>query len=109
ETNFTFVGDPKQNIMAFAGATDDIFQLLKDKFPNCVQKEISISFRVPQEIADVANDFTRKFMTRRKPKLATNKTNGGKKPVVFLASSEQDYQLTEEEESKIEERLKDIP
>ncbi|CAG8454168.1 17324_t:CDS:2 [Cetraspora pellucida] len=87
--------------MAFAGATDDIFQLLKDKFPNCVQKEISISFRVPQEIADVANDFTRKFMTRRKPKLATNKTNGGKKPVVFLASSEQDYQLTEEEEKRL--------
>ncbi|CAG8825301.1 10195_t:CDS:2, partial [Racocetra persica] len=106
EANFTFVGDPKQNIMAFAGATDDIFQLLKEKFPDCVQKEISISFRVPEEIAVMANDFTRKFMSRRKPKLATNKTNGGKNPVVFLAGSEQVYQLTEEEENKIEEKLK---
>ncbi|CFW93123.1 Putative ATP-dependent DNA helicase UvrD/PcrA [endosymbiont DhMRE of Dentiscutata heterogama] len=109
EANFTFVGDPKQNIMAFAGATDDIFQLLKEKFPDCVQKEISISFRVPEEIAVMANDFTRKFMSRRKPKLATNKTNGGKNPVVFLAGSEQGYQLTEEEENKIEEKLKSIP
>jgi superfamily I DNA/RNA helicase len=108
KTNFTFVGDPKQNIMAFAGATEDIFQLLKEKFPNCVQKEISISFRVPQEIAVMANDFTRSFMLRRKPKLATNQSNGGKKPVIFLAGKEEDYRLTSEEENKIEEELKSV-
>ena len=82
ETNFTFVGDPKQNIMAFAGATEDIFQLLKEQFIDCAQMEISISFRVPEEIAAVANDFTRKFMPQ-KPKLTTNQTNGGREPVVF--------------------------
>ena len=109
ETNFTFVGDPKQNIMAFAGATEDIFQLLKEKFPDCIQKEISISFRVPQEIALVANDFTRNFMLRRKPKLTTNRTNSGKKPVIFLADQEKNYQLTLEEENKIAEKLKSIP
>jgi len=108
ETNFTFVGDPKQNIMAFAGATEDIFQLLKEKFPNCAQKEISISFRVPQEIAVMANDFTQKFMLRRKPKLTTNQNNGGKKPVIFLAGKEKSYQLTSAEENKIEEKLKNI-
>ncbi|CAG8502244.1 1801_t:CDS:2 [Gigaspora margarita] len=104
QTNFTFVGDPKQNIMAFAGATDNIFQLLKEKFPNCAQKEISISFRVPQEVATMANDFTGKFMPY-KPKLTTNQTNGGKKPVIFLADSEKSYQLTGEEENKIAEKL----
>jgi superfamily I DNA/RNA helicase len=31
------VGDPKQNIMAFADATKDIFQLLKERFPDCVK------------------------------------------------------------------------
>lgn len=84
KTNFTFVGDPKQNIMAFAGATEDIFQLLKEKFPDYVQMEISISFRVPQEIAAMANDFTSKFMTY-KPKLTTNRTNGGKPPHSFFS------------------------
>ncbi|CAG8692907.1 2984_t:CDS:1, partial [Ambispora gerdemannii] len=107
KTNFTFVGDPKQNIMAFAGATDDIFQLLKERFADCAQMEISISFRVPEEIAAVANDFTRKFMPH-KPKLTTNQTNGGKKPVVFLAGLEKGYHLTPSEESKIKERANQI-
>lgn len=106
-TNFTFVGDPKQNIMAFAGATEDIFQLLKKRFPDCIQMEISISFRVPQEIAAMANDFTSKFMPY-KPKLTTNRTNGGKKPIIFLAGEEKDYQLTPDEESEIEEKTKQI-
>ena len=39
ETNFTFVGDPKQNIMAFAGATEDIFQLLKEQFTDCLLQD----------------------------------------------------------------------
>jgi len=104
KTNFTFVGDPKQNIMAFAGATEDIFELLKERFPDCIQMEISISFRVPQEIATMANDFTSKFMPY-KPKLTTNRTNGGKKPVVFLTGEEKNYQLlTQEEEREIEEK-----
>ncbi|MCE8164071.1 MAG: ATP-dependent helicase [Candidatus Moeniiplasma glomeromycotorum] len=106
-TNFTFVGDPKQNIMAFAGATENIFQLLKEKFLNCAQKEISISFRVPQEIAAMANDFTSKFMPY-KPKLTTNQTNGGKKPVIFLADQEKNYQLTDEEENNILEKLESL-
>jgi superfamily I DNA/RNA helicase len=107
KTNYTFVGDPKQNIMAFAGATENIFQLLREKFPDCVQKEISISFRVPREIAVMANDFTSKFMSY-KPKLSTNQSNGGKKPVVFVAGKEKDYQLTTIEEEKIEEQLEKI-
>lgn len=107
KTNYTFVGDPKQNIMAFAGATENIFQLLKEKFPDCVQKEISISFRVPQEIAVMANDFTSKFMDY-KPKLSTNQNNGGKKPTVFVAGKEKDYQLTSEEEEKVKEKLEQI-
>ncbi|CAG8590450.1 2759_t:CDS:2 [Ambispora gerdemannii] len=99
-------GDPKQNIMAFAGATEDVFQLLKEKFPDCVQMEISISFRVPQEIAVMANDFTRKFMPH-KPKLRTNQTNGGKKPAVFLAGQAKDYQLlTAQEENGIKEKIR---
>jgi superfamily I DNA/RNA helicase len=104
KTNYTFVGDPKQNIMAFAGATENIFQLLKEKFPDCVQKEISISFRVPQEIAVMANDFTSKFMPY-KPKLSTNQSNGGKRPVIFLGGKEKDYQLTVEEEGRIKKKL----
>jgi hypothetical protein len=107
ETNFTFVGDPKQNIMAFAGATEDTFQLLKERFVDCAQMEISISFRVPEEIAAMANDFTRKFMPH-KPKLTTNQTNGGKKPVVFLAGAEKDYQLTPHEEKEIKEKVNQV-
>jgi len=101
------VGDPKQNIMAFAGATEDIFQLLKEQFIDCAQMEISISFRVPEEIAAVANDFTLKFMPQ-KPKLTTNQTNGGRKPVVFLANAENNYQLSPNEEAKIKEKAQQI-
>lgn len=107
ETNFTFVGDPKQNIMAFAGATEDIFQLLKESFSDYVQMEISVSFRVPQEIAAMANDFTSKFMPY-KPKLTTNRTNDGKKPIVFLASEEKKYRLTSTEENEVEAKTKQI-
>lgn len=103
-TSFTFVGDPKQNIMAFAGATEDVFKLLKKKFPDCVQMEIAISFRVPQEIAQMANDFTSKFMPYN-PKLTTNQTNGGKKPVIFLAGEENNYQLTSHEEDLIKKKV----
>lgn len=107
KTNFTFVGDPKQNIMAFAGATENIFKILKEKFIDCAQKEISISFRVPQEIAVMANNFTSKFMPY-KPKLTTNQSNGGKKPVIFLAGKEENYQLTTNEEAKIKEKLEKL-
>jgi len=100
KTNFTFVGDPKQNIMAFAGATEDVFQLLRKEFPHCIQMEIAISFRVPQEVAAMANDFTSKFMPY-KPKLTTNQTNGGKKPVIFIADKEKTYQLTAEEKNSV--------
>ncbi|WNE39962.1 MAG: hypothetical protein GBAus27B_000029 [Mycoplasmataceae bacterium] len=94
--------------MAFAGATENVFQLLKEKFPDCIQKEISISFRVPQEIAAMANDFTGKFMSY-KPKLSTtNQSNGGKKPVIFVAGKEKDYQLTITEEEKIKEKIEQI-
>ncbi|CAG8606919.1 6405_t:CDS:2, partial [Scutellospora calospora] len=82
--------------MAFAGATEDTFQLLKERFADCAQMEISISFRVPEEIAAMANDFTRKFMPH-KPKLTTNQTNGGKKPVRILDEERFAESLTEEE------------
>jgi superfamily I DNA/RNA helicase len=101
------VGDPKQNIMAFAGATDDIFELLTEKFFDCVKMEIAISFRVPQEIAAVANDFTSKFMPY-KPKLVTNKGNGGKKPVIFIAGEKKDYKLTSEDKKVIGEKAQQI-
>jgi hypothetical protein len=61
---------------------------------------------VPQEIAAMANDFTSKFMPYR-PKLTTNRTNGGKKPVIFLAGEEKDYQLISAE-SEVEEKVKQI-
>ena len=86
--------------MAFAGATENVFQLLHKEFPHCIQMEIAISFRVPQEVAAMANDFTSKFMPY-KPKLTTNQTNGGKKPVVFIADKEKSYQLTTEEKNSI--------
>jgi len=104
-TNFTFVGDPKQNIMAFAGATEDIFKLLKDKFPDRSQMVISISFRVPREIAEVANDFTSKF-TSYQPKLKTEKTNGGQKPFLFVAGQTEHYQTTPQVEEEISQRAK---
>ena len=102
------MGDPKQNIMAFAGATEDIFKLLEERFPDCEHLEISVSFRVPQEIAAMANDFTSKFMPY-KPKLTTNRTNGGKKPVVFLARKEKDYHLlTANEEKEMQRKFQTI-
>jgi superfamily I DNA/RNA helicase len=99
-TNFTFVGDPKQNIMAFAGATEDVFKSLRERFPDYTQLEITSSFRVPQEVATLANDFTSKFMPYR-PKLTTNLSSGGKRPVVFIAETEQNHQLISPEENKI--------
>jgi superfamily I DNA/RNA helicase len=65
ETNFTFVGDPKQNIYGFAGARADIFKLLEDYFPAQTHNIIATSFRLTPEIADFANHFIQKFMTYR--------------------------------------------
>ncbi|CAI2201351.1 12120_t:CDS:2, partial [Funneliformis geosporum] len=56
-TSFTFVGDPKQNIYGFAGATEDIFTLLEQQFPQQTQSIIATSFRLSPEIAEYSNDF----------------------------------------------------
>jgi superfamily I DNA/RNA helicase len=103
-TNFTFVGDPKQNIMGFAGAQQDIFALLKEKFPNETHSVIATSFRLPQEIAEFANDFIRKFMNYR-DSIRTIKSNNGHKPQIIVVGQESDYQLSYYEEKEVEKEL----
>ena len=103
-TNFTFVGDPKQNIMGFAGAQKDIFALLKEKFPNETHSVIATSFRLPQEIAEFANDFIRKFMNYR-DSIRTVKPNNGHKPQIIVVGQESDYKLSPREEKEVEEEL----
>ncbi|CAH1756642.1 19178_t:CDS:2 [Entrophospora sp. SA101] len=79
--------------MAFAGATEDVFQLLKERFPNCTEMEISISFRVPEEIAAMANDFTNYQLI----------------PTEESAIKEKARQISEEENESEEEKAKKIP
>jgi len=103
-TNFTFVGDPKQNIMGFAGARRDIFAILKEKFPNETHSVIVTSFRLPQEIAEFANDFIRKFMNSRSS-IQTVKSNNDHKPQIIIVGQKSDYQLSHREEKEVEEEL----
>jgi len=105
QTNFTFVGDPKQNIMGFAGATEDIFELLAQEFPNLARSTISVSFRLPEEIAALANHFIAKFMAYRVA-IETVKSNGGYKPQIFIVGHQQDYQLNQSEVKEIKQELK---
>jgi superfamily I DNA/RNA helicase len=105
QTNFTFVGDPKQNIMGFAGATEDIFELLVQEFPNLARNTISISFRLPQEIAAFANHFIAKFMPYRVA-IETVKSNGGQKPQILITGREHDYQLSQSEKEEIRRELR---
>ena len=105
QTNFTFVGDPKQNIMGFAGATEDIFTLLEQKFPGEVHGAISTSFRLTPEIANFANHFIRKFMEKYRPAIQTTKPNSGQKPQVIMVGQELDYRLNSQEADEIETEL----
>lgn len=103
-TNFTFVGDPKQNIMGFAGAQQDIFALLKEKFPHETHSVITTSFRLPQEIAEFANNFIQKFMNYR-DSIRTIKSNNGHKPQIIVVGQASDYQLNQWEVEEIEEEM----
>ncbi|CAI2183228.1 157_t:CDS:2 [Funneliformis geosporum] len=92
-TNFTFVGDPKQNIFGFAGAQADIFKLLEDYFPSQTHSVIATSFRLTPEIADFANHFIQKFMTYRSS-IQTTKPKTNQKPQIIVIGQELDYQLS---------------
>jgi superfamily I DNA/RNA helicase len=92
QTKFTFVGDPKQNIMGFAGARADIFQLLKEKFsPQVFNKSvITLSFRFSAEVADFANHFVSAFTTHE-PSNRAKKPHIGFKPHIIIVGQEADY------------------
>jgi len=109
QTNFTFVGDPKQNIYGFAGAREDIFDLLEQKYPQEIQSAISKSFRLPKEIAEFTNHFIQKFMEKYRPAIQTTKSNGGHKPLIITVGQELDYQLNSQEEAEIEAELVENP
>ncbi|RHZ35472.1 UvrD-helicase domain-containing protein [endosymbiont GvMRE of Glomus versiforme] len=108
QTNFTFVGDPKQNIMGFAGARENIFSLLQQEFPHEIHNIIATSFRLPQEIAEFANNFIQKFMDYR-ASIKTIKSNNNHKPQIITVGKISDYLLNEEEQVAIEKELVDNP
>jgi len=107
-TNFTFVGDPKQNIYGFAGVRTDIFKLLEARFPHQTNSIIATSFRLTPEIADFANHFIEKFMTYR-ASIQTTKLKTNQKPQVIMVGQEEDYQLDFAEMEVLEEELKNDP
>ncbi|CAG8775141.1 12664_t:CDS:2, partial [Racocetra persica] len=85
QTKFIFVGDPKQNIMGFAGAREDIFQLLKQKFSPEVYNKSVITLSFPK------------------------KPPSGHKPQIIIVGHEADYQLSSDEEREITEELAQNP
>src|SRR5207245_2803587 len=94
--------------MGFAGATEDIFALLEAKFPQEVHSAISTSFRLPKEIATLANHFIQEFMTYRAT-IQTTKSNGGQKPSIITVGQELDYQLNSQEVIEIDHQLAEHP
>ncbi|CAI2197172.1 16454_t:CDS:2, partial [Funneliformis geosporum] len=104
DTSFTFVGDPKQNIYGFAGATEDIFTLLEQQFPQQTQSIIATSFRLSPEIAEYSNDFIKKFMTYR-ASIQTTKPRTGQQPQIFIVGQDPDYQLSPHEVIEIEQEV----
>ncbi len=81
--NFFFTGDIDQAIYGWRGADRDlIYQVPKD-FPNVKTFQLSRSFRLPQQIVDLANS-----LLLRKPTVIPNSENAD--VVLYAASSEED-------------------
>jgi DNA helicase-2/ATP-dependent DNA helicase PcrA len=82
ETNLFAVGDPKQSIYAFRGASFDLIHSFTEKFPNSVVFNLVINYRTHQENLDLANWFLDKSTLDYGNKLVSGKTGAGNKPVV---------------------------
>jgi superfamily I DNA/RNA helicase len=90
ETNLTFVGDPKQSIYGFNykfNEVKDSFKLIKNNFPNYIQKDITESFRSSQSILAVVNNFSQNFLAEWHYVNLKSSQPKGQKPKVFLATS----------------------
>lgn len=90
ETNLTFAGDPKQNIYGFTFTEENKkngFELLKSNFPAYEEKFVWFSFRLPKEILELVNIFSRQFLGNiHYDNLLTNR-KGGEKCTIFLGKN----------------------
>lgn len=59
EYDLRVVGDPNQSIYRFRGAAVDNIQRLSEEVPNLVDVSLSVSFRSPQPVLDIANRIVR--------------------------------------------------
>ncbi len=81
--NFFFTGDIDQAIYGWRGADRDlIYQVPKD-FPSVKVYQLSRSFRLPQQIVDIANN-----LMLRKPTTVPNRDNAD--VILYAAASDED-------------------
>lgn len=62
-TRFICVGDEKQSINQFAGASEDAFQSLCN-YPNTTVFELPITYRCPTSVVDLAKHYVSNIMAR---------------------------------------------
>ena len=62
-TRFICVGDEKQSINQFAGASEDAFQSLCN-YPNTTVFELPITYRCPTSVVDLAKHYVNNIMAR---------------------------------------------